>query len=49
MRIEYNREQVLKYSESPVCVIPPASIRQMVLEMPEILAPFPVRHGYKPK
>ncbi|PAV59964.1 hypothetical protein WR25_18042 [Diploscapter pachys] len=41
--VEYDREQMLRYSQSPFAVLPPTSIRSIVLDLPEILSSFPVR------
>lgn len=45
VRIEYSRTSLMKAAESPLSLLPPPALKTMVLETPEILAPFPTRHG----
>ncbi|VDM57862.1 unnamed protein product [Angiostrongylus costaricensis] len=54
MRIEYDRNeqssslldiQMLRFSHSPYAVLPPACLKDIVMDTPEILSRFPQRHG----
>uniref|UniRef100_A0A1I7WVF7 Rho-GAP domain-containing protein n=1 Tax=Heterorhabditis bacteriophora TaxID=37862 RepID=A0A1I7WVF7_HETBA len=48
VRVEYDRLQILRSAQSPYSLLPPASLKNIVLYTPDILARFPRRHGIKP-
>ncbi|KAJ1352750.1 hypothetical protein KIN20_009173 [Parelaphostrongylus tenuis] len=44
-RIKYDREEILRYAHSPYAMPQPDCMRDIALNMPDILCSFPHRHG----
>ncbi|KAL6731205.1 hypothetical protein Aduo_002099 [Ancylostoma duodenale] len=47
VRVEYDRTQILRSAHSPYSLLPPACLKNIVLNTSEILSRFPQRHGVK--
>ncbi|VDM55646.1 unnamed protein product [Angiostrongylus costaricensis] len=45
VRVEYNRDEMLHFAHSPYAVLPPACLKDLVINTPQILSRFPQRHG----
>ncbi|VDM54980.1 unnamed protein product [Angiostrongylus costaricensis] len=45
VRVEYDRDEMLRFSHSPYAVLPPVCLKNIVMSTPEILSRFPQRHG----
>ncbi|KAJ1364130.1 hypothetical protein KIN20_024150 [Parelaphostrongylus tenuis] len=44
-RIKYDRDEMLRYAHSPYAMLQPECIRDIALNMPDILCSLPQRHG----
>ncbi|VDP15119.1 unnamed protein product [Heligmosomoides polygyrus] len=45
VRVEYDRNQILRSAHSPYSLLPPACLKNIVMNTSEILSRFPQRHG----
>ncbi|VDO83414.1 unnamed protein product [Haemonchus placei] len=45
VRVEYDRNQILRSAHSPYSLLPPACLKSIVMNTSEILSRFPQRHG----